>query len=122
MIEIDGQVKATGQKRRFLVKIDSKEAWLTGVSFRILTTLAFARTNSEGWVHQTDLSKSGARYIHRLKQELGQKVVENSGKKDGYYRLTTDQVAFNTERLKNHDDWDVRRLFITSSEDVVDEN
>lgn len=129
MIEIDGQVKATAQKRRFLVKIDGKEVWLTGVSFRILTMLAFARTNGEGWVHQSDLSTAGARYIYRLKQELGHKgamiqeaVVESSGKKDGYYRLTTDQVTFNPETLKNHDDWDVRRLFITSSEHVVDEN
>lgn len=124
MIEIDGQVKATAQKLRLLVKIDGKEVWLTGVSFGILTRLAVGRTNTkEGWIHQSELSSSSARYIYRLKEELGRKdLIENSGCRDGYYRLATDQVAFNTERLKNHDDWDVRRLFITSSEDVVDEN
>jgi hypothetical protein len=105
VIEIDGQQK----RERFLVKIDGRSVYLTGAVFVILTKLAFARSQGDGWVHQVDLSQAGARYIYRLKQELGGKVViEND--QCGYYRVT-DKVSFNKGVLKKHPDHGVSGLF-----------
>lgn len=116
VIEIDGQekpVQPRSRKQRFLVKVDDREVWLTGVSFRIFVTLAhFRRFQLGGWIHQTDLSTSEARYIHRLRGELdSDDLIENSGKRDGYYRLGRSDVKFNTERLGKHYDSDVSKLF-----------
>ncbi len=112
MIEIDGRKKPGP---RYLVKIDGREVWLTGTSFRIFVIFAHARWHKPcplAWVHKSDLSIYAIRYIHRLRGELDNPdLIENSGNKDGYYRLTRGDVRCNNETLKNHEDHDVRKLF-----------
>ena len=113
MICVDGQAK----KRRFLVKVDGRDVFLRGMPFTYLVMLAWARMHPgiinylDGWIHKTDIAPGDnqARYIYRLRKELGQKdLIEND--RAGYYRLT-DEVSFNEETLREHPDNAVSSLF-----------
>ncbi|HUV31320.1 MAG TPA: DEAD/DEAH box helicase [Acidobacteriota bacterium] len=115
-VEIDGAF----DRERFLVRINGFPVWLTGKSFKYFTRLAWSRLTADGgWIYKEDIEIgfNQARYLYRMKNEIAGgfsfpwQVVENN--RLGYYRLQIDPVKIrvNQGRLRNHPDWEVRRLF-----------
>ncbi|MFQ5498636.1 MAG: DEAD/DEAH box helicase [Candidatus Zixiibacteriota bacterium] len=115
-IEIDGRM----ERERFLVRINDFPIRLTGKSFMYFTKLAWSRQcRDSGWVFKEDIEIgfNQARYLYRMKNEVNAatsgswSVFENN--RLGYYRLSVDpsRIHFNREMLREHPDYEVRRLF-----------
>lgn len=119
-------VRLTGKpdRTRFIVEIDDLRCSLTAKSFTYLVRLAAARcgrleADQDGWIEKEALEPghNQARYIFRLKQELGQfgaalgRLIEND--RLGRYRLTARaaEISFNRPSLARFPDHQVRSLF-----------
>lgn len=97
------------RKRRYLVEINGKEAWIPLQAFELLCRLAFSPKKDEaGWLHTSDMEISGNVHqaIRRLREAIGEYVkdldvtVENDG--HGNYRLSVppDNVSLDRDSLQ----------------------
>jgi replicative superfamily II helicase len=121
LVEIDGAYEAD----RYLVRINGFPVHLTGKSFKYLTKLAWSRVNDDsGWVYKDDIEVgfNQARYLYRMKNEIASgfksdwPIIENN--RLGYYRLhiAPDKIKLNIDSLKDHPDYELRRLFEAGGE------
>jgi hypothetical protein len=114
-------VDGAKQEDRYQISINGFKIHLTGKSFMYFTRLArFRQKEGNGWVWKEDLEPgfNQARYLFRMKGEIskvlgdGWPVVESN--RQGYYRLdavTPEVISFNESTLREHEDYDVRKLF-----------
>jgi hypothetical protein len=115
LIEIEGDY----ERERYLIRINGRPVRLTGKSFKYLARLAHQRVHGRsGWVFKEDLEAgfNQARYLYRMKSEINDSfptswpIVENN--RLGYYRLALEpeRIRINTDKIRNHPDFEVRSL------------
>jgi len=81
------------RRRRYLIHIDGREAWVRGETFTCLWKLAVRLCNHPpGWLHRMDFHENVDSAIYRMKQELAKAgldgdCIENDG--HGQFRLST---------------------------------
>lgn len=99
------------RKRKYLVIINDKEAWIPLQPFELLCRLAFKLKKDEtGWLHTGDMDISGNVHqaIGRLKKSLSEHIkdanstLENDG--HGSYRLSVapDNVSIDLDSIKTY--------------------
>jgi len=106
-IHLDGRA----DKRRHLVRVGGKDAWLTGGSFEAALKLAVAaRTTPLGWVSCGDLGSPDTYHqvIRRLKDDLSvggmdvEALIENSGAKQYRFSVPPANVSIDARMIKRH--------------------
>ncbi|RME23046.1 MAG: hypothetical protein D6800_10360, partial [Candidatus Zixiibacteriota bacterium] len=124
LLEIDGS--PCGE--RFLVRINGFNVPLTGKSFKYLTKLAWFRLHGDsGWIYKEDIEVgfNQARYLYRMKNEISSGVQANwplvENNRLGYYRLALppERIRINLDNLREHPDWEVRRIALGETGEAV---
>lgn len=101
----------TIRKRRYLIEINGKEAWIRLQQFLLLCRLACKlRQDKLGWLHTNDMGIKGNVHqaILRLREDIGDHItdtyitVENDG--HGNYRLSVppDNISLDKDSLKTY--------------------
>lgn len=106
-VHLDGRA----QRRRYLVKLNEKDAWLSERSFEALLTLAVAaKTTDLGWVSRDRLGtrETYHQVVRRLKQDLlvdgidVERLIENNRSKQYRLSVPPQHVTFDREMILRH--------------------
>jgi len=102
-IHLDGQIR----KKRYLILVDGKEAWVRRQPFEAAFRMAIQARQDSGWVSGIKLSQDKYHQVfHRLKQDLectgvdASALIENNAYKQYRFSIPQENITLDDEKIR----------------------